>query len=126
MLFNSYPFLLLFLPVTLLGYVVIGRTLGRNAVFGWLVAASLFFYGWWSWFNLTLLLISLIFNYAMGTWLGRVGQRPPAKIVLAVALAFNIGFLGYFKYADFFITNINKVFGVNWALTRSEERRVGK
>ena len=48
MLFNSYPFLLLFLPVTLLGYVWIGRVCGRSAVFGWLVAASLFFYGWWS------------------------------------------------------------------------------
>ena len=40
MLFNSYPFLLLFLPITLIGCVIIGRTLGRGAVFGWLVATS--------------------------------------------------------------------------------------
>jgi D-alanyl-lipoteichoic acid acyltransferase DltB (MBOAT superfamily) len=117
MLFNSYAFLLLFLPVTLIGYFVIGKTLGRGAVFGWLVAASLFFYGWWNWFNLSLLLASLVFNYIAGTWLSKLDKRPPAKIVLGLALAFNIGFLGYFKYADFFISNVNALTGATWALT---------
>jgi D-alanyl-lipoteichoic acid acyltransferase DltB (MBOAT superfamily) len=118
MLFNSYPFLLLFLPIVLIGYAIIGRTLGRGAVFTWLVAASLFFYGWWNWFFLTLLLASLLFNYAAGTWLSNLDKRPPAKIVLGVALAFNIGFLGYFKYADFFITNINTLLGADRPLLR--------
>ena len=118
MLFNSYAFLLLFLPITLIGYVIIGRTLGRNAVFGWLVAASLFFYGWWNWYFLALLLASLVFNYAAGTWLSKLDKRPPAKIVLGVALAFNVGFLGYFKYADFFIANIDAWFGADWPLLR--------
>src|SRR5689334_877702 len=113
MLFNSYPFLLLFLPITLIGYVLIGRTMGRGAVFGWLVAVSLFFYGWWNWFNLSLLLASLIFNYVAGTWLSKLDKRSPAKIVLGIALAFNVGFLGYFKYANFFITNINDWFGAH-------------
>jgi alginate O-acetyltransferase complex protein AlgI len=118
MLFNSYAFLLLFLPITLIGYVIIGRTLGRNAVFGWLVAASLFFYGWWNWYFLALLLLSLLFNYAAGTWLSKLDKRPPAKLVLGVALAFNVGFLGYFKYADFFITNVNAWLGKEWPLLR--------
>jgi alginate O-acetyltransferase complex protein AlgI len=117
MLFNSYPFLLLFLPITLLGYVVVGRTLGRGAAFGWLVAASLFFYGWWNWFFLSLLLASLLFNYAAGSWLCKLDKRPPAKVVLGVALAFNLGFLGYFKYANFFKENVNALFGANWAIT---------
>ena len=116
MLFNSYPFLLLFLPITLIGYVIIGRTLGRNAVFGWLVAVSLFFYGWWNWYFLSLLLVSLLFNYAAGTWLSRLDKKKPAKFVLGAALAFNVGFLGYFKYADFFISNINALFGADWRL----------
>jgi alginate O-acetyltransferase complex protein AlgI len=116
MLFNSYQFLLLFLPIALIGCVVIARTLGRNAVFGWLVLASLFFYGWWSWFNLSLLLASLVFNYAAGTWLGKLEKRSPGKLVLGVALAFNVGFLGYFKYADFVVANLNTVFGAHWAL----------
>ena len=118
MLFNSYPFILLFLPVTLLGYVLIGRWLGRRAGFGWLVAASLFFYGWWNWFNLALLLSSLLFNYGAGTWLGRLEKRPPAKLVLGLSLAFNLGFLGYFKYANFFIENVNSALGLHWTLTR--------
>ena len=117
MLFNSYPFILLFLPVTLLGYVLIGKKLGRGAGFGWLVAASLFFYGWWSWFNLALLLGSLFFNYAAGTWLGRLEKRRPARLVLGVALAFNLGFLAYFKYANFFIENVNAALKLHWAFT---------
>jgi D-alanyl-lipoteichoic acid acyltransferase DltB (MBOAT superfamily) len=116
MLFNSYPFLLLFLPVALLGYVLAARTLGRGAAFTWLVLASLFFYGWWRWFNLALLLLSLGFNYAAGTWLGRLDKRRPARLVLGVALAFNLGFLGYFKYANFFVENINAVFKAGWGL----------
>jgi D-alanyl-lipoteichoic acid acyltransferase DltB (MBOAT superfamily) len=114
MLFNSYAFLLLFLPITLIGYVIIGRTLGRNAVFGWLVAASLFFYGWWNWYFLALLLASLVFNYAAGTWLSKLDKRPPAKLVLGVALAFNVGFLGYFKYKNFFLENLSALLGTNW------------
>jgi len=114
MLFNSYPFLLLFLPITLIGYVIIGRTLGRNAVFGWLVAASLFFYGWWNWYFLALLLASLLFNYAAGTWLSKLDKRPPGKFVLGVALAFNVGFLGYFKYKNFFLENVSALLGANW------------
>ncbi len=117
MLFNSYPFILLFLPVTLLGYVLIGKKLGRGAGFGWLVAASLFFYGWWNWFNLALLLGSLFFNYAAGTWLGRLEKRRPARLVLGVALAFNLGFLAYFKYANFFIENVNAALKLHWAFT---------
>ena len=117
MLFNSYPFLLLFLPVTLIGYILLGRTVGRGASFGWLVAASLFFYGWWNWFFLSLLLASLLFNYAAGTWLGKLDRHPPAKLVLGVALAFNLGFLGYFKYANFFKENVNALLGANWPIT---------
>ncbi len=114
MLFNSYSFLLLFLPVTLLVYVLAARTVGRGAAFSWLVLASLFFYGWWRWFNLALLLGSLVFNYTAGTWLGRLEQRRPARVVLGLALAFNLGFLGYFKYANFFVENLNDVFKTGW------------
>jgi len=114
MLFNSYPFLLLFLPVTLIGYVIVGRTLGRAATFGWLVVASLFFYGWWNWYFLTLLLVSLLFNYAAGTWLSNLDKRRPAKVVLGLSLAFNVGFLGYFKYANFFMENVSPLLGLDW------------
>jgi alginate O-acetyltransferase complex protein AlgI len=116
MLFNSYAFLLVFLPIVLIGYVIVGRTMGRGAVFGWLVAASLFFYGWWNWFFLSLLLVSLLFNYAAGSWLSKLEKRPPAKLVLGLALAFNLGFLGYFKYANFFIENASALLNLDWRI----------
>jgi D-alanyl-lipoteichoic acid acyltransferase DltB (MBOAT superfamily) len=85
--------------------------------FDWLVVASLFFYGWWKLSNLPLLLGSLLFNYAMGTWLGRLDKQGPARTVLTVGLIANLLFLGYFKYANFFIDNANTVFGVHWGFT---------
>jgi D-alanyl-lipoteichoic acid acyltransferase DltB (MBOAT superfamily) len=64
------------------------------------------------------LLASLLFNYFAGTWLGKLDKRPQAKFVLGVALVFNLGFLGYFKYADFFIANVNALFGSDWPFLR--------
>jgi alginate O-acetyltransferase complex protein AlgI len=116
MLFNSYPFLVWFLPATLLGYIVVGRTIGRTAVFGWLVLASLAFYAWWSWFNLLLLIGSILFNYVIGTRLGTLGGKGAGKALLAFGLAANVAFLGYFKYADFFISNVNTLVGTEWPL----------
>jgi len=66
MLFNSYSFIFLFLPITLLGYHWIG-SMGRHRVaIAWLVAASLFFYGWWNPAYLGLIVGSMLFNYAVG------------------------------------------------------------
>ncbi len=66
MLFNSYAFIFLFLPVTLLGFHWIG-SMGRHQVaIAWLVAASLFFYGWWNPAYLGLIIGSMLFNYAVG------------------------------------------------------------
>lgn len=85
----------------------------------WLVAASLFFYAYWKLNFLTIILASISINYTFGTFLikrfyyvvksnqGRSG----AKIVLIGGIAFNVGLLGYFKYADFLVTNINALFG---------------
>ncbi|MBN1545111.1 MAG: MBOAT family protein [Syntrophaceae bacterium] len=81
----------------------------------WLVFASLFFYGWGGLTSIPILLASVVFNYVIGTLLqkqrnsGR--QRSVnAKLFLILGLVFNIIFLGYFKYADFFIVNINWIF----------------
>jgi len=114
MLFNSYLFILIFLPVTLGIYLFIIRQGWRKQSFDWLVLASLFFYGWWKWSNVPLLLGSLLFNYAVGTWLGKMAPGRPAKVLLALGLAGNLLFLGYFKYANFFITNINALFSLGW------------
>ena len=65
MLFNSYLFILIYLPVTVAGYFLLAK---RSATFaaGWLCLASLFFYGWWDYRYLPLLLGSICFNYWCG------------------------------------------------------------
>jgi D-alanyl-lipoteichoic acid acyltransferase DltB (MBOAT superfamily) len=117
MLFNSYLFILVFLPVTLGVYVFIVRQGWRKQSFDWLVVASIFFYGWWKWSNIPLLLGSLLFNYTIGTWLGKLSPGRRAKVLLVFGLTGNLVFLGYFKYANFFIDNADALLGLDWGLT---------
>ena len=70
MLFNSYSFLLVFLPVTVLGFFLAGR-LGKAAGAGWLAACSLFFYAWWDYRYLVLLVASICANYLVGSYIAR-------------------------------------------------------
>ena len=115
MLFNSYPFILLFLPVVLTVFVAL-RSLGKIAwMFNWLVLASLIYYGWGKWSNLWLIGGSLVFNYLVGSQLGRMapGSRK-TRSFMGLGIAGNLVFLGYFKYADFFVSNVNAVFGIHW------------
>src|SRR5438067_11910321 len=108
MLFNSYPFLLGFFPIVLLLFFILGR---RNQLLaaGWLAVASLFFYGYWSPAALPLLIVSVCMNYRFGLLVTPDERRTRAgrKAWLISALALNLLVLGYFKYADFFIGNIN-------------------
>lgn len=75
----------------------------------WLVLASLFFYSYWNIKYLPLILLSLGVNYALGRKIGEMAERDKgkARFFLLAGLFFNIGLLGYYKYADFFIGNIN-------------------
>ena len=103
MLFNSPEFLLLFLPFVLAGYYALRRRRFEMAAVRFLVICSLFFYGWWNPAYLGLILGSILFNYSVGfSLLGK-----PHKLTLFLGIAGNLGVLGYFKYANFFIDNIN-------------------
>ncbi|HEY0663492.1 MAG TPA: MBOAT family protein, partial [Thiobacillaceae bacterium] len=113
MLFNSYAFLFLFLPVTLVVYFLIGRR-GHEAAIAWLVLASLFFYGWWNPVYLFLLLASLAVNFVLGELLGRAAaaQRGSwGRLWLALGVIANLGVLGYFKYAHFAVSSLNEFAG---------------
>jgi alginate O-acetyltransferase complex protein AlgI len=105
MLFNSFSFLLLFLPLVLVGFFVIGR---RSHVWGaaWLAAASICFYGWWSTVYIPLLLASIVCNYGLGWRIGHA-SGPARKRWLLLGLTANLSLLAYFKYADFFIHSVN-------------------
>src|SRR3954453_1486707 len=101
MLFNSYPFIFLFLPVALAGYFLSSR-LGHLAPVISLALASLAFYSVSNWQFLALLVGSIAFNYAIG-WQLIARTRTPATrfAVLTVGVAGDLAVLGYFKYAGF-------------------------
>lgn len=117
MLFNSYEFILLFLPVSVAVFYGLGSTGRPRAACLWLVIASLFFYGWWKPAYLLLLVFSIGFNYGVGLALGRMGgPATRRRVVLALGIAVNLGLLGYFKYANFFVANWNELVGSHWSL----------
>ena len=118
MLFNSYAFVLAFLPAVVLGYFAIAR-LSAFAANAFLAGASLFFYAWWKVDFLWILLGSVAVNYFVGHRLSRdAAAGRSERWVLAAGVAFNLALLGYFKYTDFFIANVNAVAGVNLPLLR--------
>ncbi len=115
MLFNSFEFIFLFLPLAIIIYFIINQWNNRLAKL-WLVMASLFFYSWWNVKYLPLILISISFNYTCGKVLSRENLKINRKTVLIMGLAGNVGLLGYYKYADFFINNLNTVLAANLSL----------
>jgi D-alanyl-lipoteichoic acid acyltransferase DltB (MBOAT superfamily) len=113
-LFNSYEFLLAFLPIVIAGYFCVAKLGprlrgddGRWYANGWLVAASLFFYAWWRAEFLLLLAASIGVNFVLGrTLMRRAAMGIPGRGLLIAAIAFNLLLLGYFKYANFFVENV--------------------
>lgn len=117
MLFNSYEFIFLFLPITLIIYFTLNRYGKNNVAKGWLVIASLYFYSYFHLSYLYLILTSIIINYFIGNKLNHKSLTgKERKIWMIVGVIFNLGLLGYFKYYDFFVENINTVFRTNFTL----------
>ncbi|WP_050463150.1 MBOAT family O-acyltransferase [Herbaspirillum autotrophicum] len=104
MLFNSYEFVFIFFPVVFIGFFLIAKKNHSYAEI-FLALASLCFYGWWSLQALPLLLGSIVFNYLIGKKL-----RGGSVYVFYFGLIANLAVLGFFKYADFFVSNINYMF----------------
>ena len=116
MLFNSIEFIFVFLPVVLLVFYMIGSYGNHRIAISWLVGASLFFYGWWNPAYLGLILASILFNYAMGAALVSRNDRPHAPYLLALGVACNLAILAYYKYANFFVDNLNMLSGSSYHL----------
>jgi len=116
-LFNSYQFILVFLPITAGGYFLICRSAYARHAMLWLAAASLVFYSVWNPVYLPLILGSIILNFAVSRVIHANGDmQRVAKRLLIVGITANLVLLGYFKYADFFIVNVNSAFGTHIAL----------
>lgn len=111
MLFNSYEFILVYLPVTLYVFFLIGRTGRHELAIAWMALASLFFYGWWNPVYLGLLLASITFNYLVGISITR--YRDKAQRLLILGITGDLCLLAYYKYANFFVDNLNSAAGTD-------------
>lgn len=106
MVFSSAIFLLRFLPIVfILNYVV--KKEYSNIL---LLAASLIFYAWGEPYLVFLMMASIIINWSVGKVIGRTSGNVK-KVVLAAGILCNLGILGYYKYAGFFVSTLNKVCG---------------
>lgn len=112
MLFNSYIFILLFLPVTLTGYFLLNRFNKNTLAKIFLLIMSLWFYGYFNYAYLLVILSSIAVNYMSVTGMKRYSSK--RKICFFAGLAFDLGMLFYFKYFNFFLSNINAVFGLSF------------
>jgi len=118
MLFNSYAFILGFMPVTLLLFHgLLAAGLARSSI-ALLALLSLGFYGWWNPIYLLLIVPLIVANFALAACIvPRAGRRPrAAKPLLILGIVLNLATLGYFKYANFFVDNLNAVSGLDLVL----------
>ncbi len=123
MVFSSLLFLFLFLPIIATAHFITWKK-GRNF---FLLAASLFFYTWGEKQFILVILVSILFNYLLAILMDTFLKSQPAKsrgakIVLCIAVIFNIGMLGFFKYTNFFLVNFNRIIhslGLSYTFTFS-------
>lgn len=116
MLFNSYTYIFLFLPVAIIVYFLMNHFRRKILAEVFMVFASLFFYAWWDWRYLPLLVVSVGFNFLVGNLAAPQFGRFNAiqrKTALVFGLLMNLGALAFFKYANFFIENLNLLAGLN-------------
>ena len=115
MVFSSYIFIFTFLPIVIGTYYALSHLKSSLYQRLFLIAASLFFYGYYNVRYLALILVSIAVNYIIAV---QIQNRNPrlSSLFLAIGVLFNVGLIGYFKYYDFFIENINFLFGSTFAL----------
>lgn len=115
MLFNSYEFIIVYLPLVFIGFFCLAKYRKSYAAL-WLAAASVVFYGYWDPRYVPLLIISVVFNYGLGFKLSKTVAKIQASYLLASGIFMNLSLLFYFKYADFFISTVNLSVGTNLPL----------
>ena len=113
MLFNSFEFIFFFLPVTLAVFFLLKHYHLSQMAIAWLVGVSLFFYAWWNPVYLGLLIASILFNYSFGAAIVRA-RGAQRRALLVIGITANLAVLGYYKYANFFLDNLNVLAGSDW------------
>lgn len=115
MLFNSFEFIFVFLPIVLLAYFGLNRLNLHQWAKGVLVLASLYFYAFFNTSYLPIIISSILVNYGVAVGM-RKWDGVTKKVLFGIGLLFNLGMLGYFKYTDFMIENVNALFNTNYTL----------
>lgn len=116
MLFNSYGFLLVFLPLTWSIYFLLNKyTSFENGKF-FLLLASVVFYSWWNPVYVFLLLFTILFNFIVGRQLSYNKTNFTRKALLVLGVAVNLSLLGYYKYCNFFIDNTNALLNTGFGM----------
>ena len=116
MVFSSYEFVLLFVPLAVTGYFLLNHFHLFRLGTAYLLCMSWLYYSWWNPIYLPLLLSSIVVNYSASWFLSSERSASSRKLIFILGLVFNIGLLGYFKYADFFLENINWLSGSDYSL----------
>jgi D-alanyl-lipoteichoic acid acyltransferase DltB (MBOAT superfamily) len=111
LLFNSYIFIGVFLPLTLLAYFSVRTTVGRESSFIILCIASLIYYAYWKVSYLPILIISILGNYFLGMMLSGRSEAAVKKGMLIAGVTLNLAALAYYKYSNFFIENLGLIVG---------------
>ncbi len=110
MLFSSYVFILVFLPITMLGFGVCSQR-GKTASVLWLLVASFVFYGYWNPIHLPLIAASILINFQLGRWLLLRNELVVRRLCLVAGVVLNLGLISYFKYFGFFADILAAVSG---------------
>ncbi len=115
MLFNSSEFIFIFLPIVVIVYYALNKLRLIKIATAWLVMASLYFYSNWNINFLPIIITSTIFNYSIGSTLtGNFKLNVDKKFLMFFGIVGNLLILGYYKYFNFLIDNINAVFHQNF------------
>ncbi|HWY96127.1 MAG TPA: MBOAT family protein [Steroidobacteraceae bacterium] len=117
MLFNSFEFIFGFLPVALMVFFLLGR-MNRKLAAAWLALASLLFYGYWSPKYVPLLLAAVSFNYFCGRAIAKRAGTKSGRTLLTASIVADLVLLGFYKYADFFLSSVNGIAHTHLQLLR--------
>lgn len=116
MIFSTYIFVFVFLPIVLLLYFGMSRFVSRKVQHCFIILASLVFYGYNHTSYIGIILASVFVNYTLATAIQNTARSTLQKIYFVGAILFNVGLLGYYKYYDFFFENINNVLDTHFVL----------
>ena len=116
MLFNSYIFILCFLPLCLMGYFGLNHFKKYQLAQAYLLGMSLWFYGYFNVRYLLIIISSVLINFILYRGIEKFRGKKACKGLMIAGVLINLGILGYFKYMDFFLSNVNALFKTQFNL----------